>query len=215
MSEHSKPELKISVISDYICPFCFIGHRRLNSLRHEFDLKINWCLVEIHPDTPLEGQPVTLLNYTDDAWNSLLSNLRLLAREENIQLSEYTTCANSRKALLLAEWAKSLGAEYFYPLHERLFEACFVDGLNIGDEQVLRTLAADCDIPNSVISDAWNDPYANGPAESIPQPLLPYLQYAAAIQASSVPTFVIGKEIFTGVVDKKMLLQAAQSLTSG
>lgn len=215
MAEHSKPELKISVISDYICPFCFIGHRRLNKLRDEFDLKINWCLVEIHPDTPLEGQPVTLLDYSADAWNSLVTSLKRLAQEENLTLSEYTTCANSRKALLLAEQAKSLGAEFFYPLHERLFEAYFVEGLNIGDEQVLRTIATECDIPDAVISDAWNIPHANGPADSTPQPLLPYLQYAGAIQASSVPTIVIGKEIFTGVVDKNMLLQAAQNLTSG
>lgn len=214
MSEHSKPELKISVISDYICPFCFIGHRRLNSLREDYDLKINWCLVEIHPDTPVEGQAVTMLNYSNDHWSSLLDNLQRLAREENIQLSDYTTCANSRKALLLAEQAKSLGAEYFYPLHERLFGAYFVDGLNIGDEQVIRDIARACDIPDSVISAAWSDPYANGPPNSVPQALLPYLQYAGTLQARSVPTFVIGKEIFTGVVDKKILHQAASNLAS-
>ena len=103
---------------------------------------------------------------------------------------------------------------FFYPLHERLFEACFVDGLNIGDEQVLRNIATECNIPDAVISDAWSDPCANGPADSTPQPLLPYLQYAGAIQASGVPTFVIGKEVLTGVVDKKMLFQAAWNLTS-
>lgn len=214
MTEHNKPELKVSVISDYICPFCFIGHRRLNSLREDYDLKINWCLVEIHPDTPARGQPVSMLNYSQDVWNSLINNLKRLAEEENIQLSDYTTSANSRKALLLAEQTKSLGAEYFYPLHERLFEAYFIDGLNIGDEQVLRNIAEECGIPDAAMMQAWSDPYADGPADSIPLPLLPYLQYAGAIQASSVPTFVIGKEIFTGVVDKKMLSQAAQNLTS-
>ena len=214
MTVHSKPELKITVISDYICPFCFIGHRRLNSLRDEYNLKINWCLVEIHPDTPVEGQPVAMLNYSEDTWNSLITNLKRLAVEENIQLSDYTISANSRKALLLAEQAKLLGAEYFYPLHDRLFEAYFVDGLNIGDEQVLRDIARQYDIPSSVIAEAWSDPHADGPADTTPQALLPYLQYAGAIQARSVPTFVIGKEVFTGVVDKKMLFQAAHKLTS-
>lgn len=214
MTVHSKPELKLSVISDYICPFCFIGHRRLNSLREEYNLKVNWCLVEIHPDTPVEGQPVAMLNYSEDTWNSLITNLKRLAVEENIQLSDYTVSANSRKALLLAEQTKLLGAEYFYPLHDRLFEAYFVDGLNIGDEQVLRDIARQYDIPNSVIAEAWSDPHADGPAEATPRALLPYLQYAGAIQARSVPTFVIGKEVFTGVVDKKMLFQAAHKLTS-
>ncbi|MCW8956799.1 MAG: DsbA family protein, partial [Gammaproteobacteria bacterium] len=177
MTEHHKPELKISVISDYICPFCFIGHRRLNCLRDDYDLKINWCLVEIHPDTPPGGQPIAMLNYSNDVWSSLVNNLQQLAEEENIQLADYTTCANSRKALLLAEQAKSLGAGYFYPLHERLFAACFIDGLNIGDERVLRNIAEQCNIADSVITEAWNTPHANGPADSTPPTLLPYLQY--------------------------------------
>jgi predicted DsbA family dithiol-disulfide isomerase len=130
MPESSKPVLKISVLSDYICPFCFIGHKRLESLREEYDLKINWCFVEIHPETPAEGQSVKLLDYSDSQWNSLMANLRRLADEEGIKLNEHTMTTNSRQALLLAEEVKSLGAEVFYPLHKRIFEAYFIDGLD-------------------------------------------------------------------------------------
>ena len=204
-----KPELKVSVISDYICPFCFIGHRRLQQLRDDYELKINWCFVEIHPETPAEGQPVSMLNYSDDYWDSLMGNLKRLAREEGIVLSEHTRTTNSRQALLLAEASKSLGAEFFYPLHERLFEAFFVDGLNIGDEKVLRQIAADCNIGDDILKQAWSDPFTHGPADQVPAPLLPYLQYAGAINARSVPTFVFGKELLTGVVEKRILQQAA------
>ena len=204
-----KPELKVSVISDYICPFCFIGHRRLQQLRDDYELKINWCFVEIHPETPAEGQPVSMLNYSDDYWDSLMGNLKRLAREEGIVLSEHTRTTNSRQALLLAEASKSLGAEFFYPLHERLFEAFFVDGLNIGDEKVLRKIAADCNIGEDILQQAWSDPFTHGPADQVPAPLLPYLQYAGAINARSVPTFVFGKELLTGVVEKRILQQAA------
>ena len=212
MTSHQKPELKISVISDYICPFCFIGHRRLNALREDYDLKINWCFVEIHPETPAEGHSVKLLNYSDDYWNSLMHNLERLAREENIQLSELNMTTNSRKALLLAEACKALGADYFYPLHEAIFEAYFVRGENIGDENVLRKLAAEHQIPESVINQAWSDPHTNGPADTVPAPLLRYLQYAGAINATSVPTFVFGKEMLTGVVNLDTLKQAAANL---
>ncbi len=208
----SKPELKISVISDYICPFCFIGHKRLDKLRDAYDLKINWCFVEIHPETPAEGQSVALLNYSKDYWNTLMQNLDRLAKEENIQLAEHTMTTNSRKALLLAEASKSLGADIFYPLHERLFEAYFVEARNIGDEKVLRQIAADCQIPPNIIEQAWSDPFANGPADSVPASLLPYLQYAGAINARSVPTFVFGKEMLTGVVDHQVLLETASHM---
>mgnify|MGYP001821638697 FL=1 len=43
------PELKVTVYSDYICPFCYVGNHRLQRLRDSYELKINWCLLEIHP----------------------------------------------------------------------------------------------------------------------------------------------------------------------
>ncbi len=208
----TKPEIKVSVISDYICPFCFIGHRRLNHLREFYDLKINWCFVEIHPETPTEGQPVAMLNYSSEHWNSLMSNLHRLAEDEGIQLSEHTMTTNSRKALLLAEASKSLGAERFYSIHERLFEAYFVEGLNIGDEQVLRQLASECQIPDFIIQQAWSDPHTHGPEDSVPKPLLTYLQYAGAIQTQSVPTFIFNTEMLTGVVDTVSLKNAAEKM---
>lgn len=38
----TKPELRLTVFSDYICPFCYIGDARINRLREDFDLKVNW-----------------------------------------------------------------------------------------------------------------------------------------------------------------------------
>lgn len=209
MKAHTKPELKVSVISDYICPFCFIGHKRLDALRQDYDLKINWCFVEIHPETPPEGHSVKRLNYSSDHWDKLMSALYKLAEEEGIQLAEQTMTTNSRKALLLAEASKALGADLFYPLHDKLFKAYFIESKNIGDEKVLRQLAEECHIPASTIEKAWSDQYANGPADSIPAPLLRYLQYAGAIKAQSVPTFVFGKRILTGIIERKIMQEAA------
>ncbi len=205
-----KPEVKVSVISDYICPFCFIGHRRLESLRDDYDLKINWCFVEIHPETPAEGQSVKMFNYSEAHWDQLMTNLQRLADEEGISFSPQTTTTNSRKALLLAEASKSLGADKFYPLHNRLFEAFFIDGLNIGDENVLRDIARECDIPDDIIEQAWSDPHSHGPANSVPAPLLAYLQYAGAIQARSVPSYIFGTEMLSGALDRNALHQAAE-----
>ncbi len=206
-----KPELKLSVLSDYICPFCFIGHLRLESLREHYDLKVNWCFIEIHPETPATGQSIKQLNYSQANWDQMLQNLHSLAKEEGVTLCEQTITTNSRKALLLSEACKPLGADVFYPLHQALFEAYFVDGRNIGDEAVLRDIAHAHRIPENIISQAWSDPYTDGPANSVPASLLPYLQYAGAIQAKSVPTFIIGEQILAGVVSRETLLGAAQT----
>lgn len=204
-----KPELKVTVLSDYICPFCFIGHLRLNALRELYDLKVNWCFIEIHPETPTTGQSVKLLNYNKDTWDSMMKNLDGLAKEENITFCEQTITTNSRKALLLSEACKSLGADVFYPLHEQIFHAYFIEGKNIGDEAVLREIARANNISESMVNEAWSDKHADGPADSVPASLLPYLQYAGAIQAKSVPTFIIGEEMLPGVISREKLLTVA------
>jgi len=208
-----KPELKITILSDYICPFCFIGDLRLNVLREIYDVKVNWCFVEIHPETPGAGHSIKMLNYSDEVWDEMSKNLLQLANEEGITLCEQTITTNSRKALLLSEAVKSLGADVFYPLHEQLFSAYFIEGKNIGDEAVLRDIAKQNHIPENVVNQAWSDEFANGPPDSVPAKLLTYLQYAGAIQAKSVPCLIIGDQMLNGVVTRQKLLNAAKKMT--
>ena len=123
----SLPELNVTVYSDYICPFCYVGHHRLKRLRDSYDLKINWCFLEIHPETSAESEPIDSLQYPAEQWQKMLSNLERVALEENIPLAKLSFITNSRDALLLSEAAKQCGRETFYALHESLFSAYFVD----------------------------------------------------------------------------------------
>ncbi len=36
--------------SDHACPFCYLGFLRLERLREQYDLRVNWCMTEIRPD---------------------------------------------------------------------------------------------------------------------------------------------------------------------
>ena len=207
-----KPELRVSVISDYICPFCYIGHKRLEQLRDEYELKIQWCFVEIHPETPPLGQPVEHLGYSASHWQTLMQNLQKLADEDAFTFAEHRFTCNSRKALLLAEASKTLGSDIFYALHNALFDAFFIHSQNIGNETVLRQLAQQHGISDALLDQAWSVDYANGPADQTPKPLLPYLQYAGSIAASSVPTFAMGKNLLTGAVDVATLRDAAKKM---
>lgn len=157
MSSASKPELLATVFSDYICPFCYIGDLRLARLRRDYDLKINWCSVEIHPETPASGMPVSELGYDRQRWTSMMDNLGHLASEEGVELRNHDFTTRSHQALLLAEAAKTAGTDTFYRIHRRLFTAFFEDGLNIGDETVLAGLAAACGVPAELVERAWTD----------------------------------------------------------
>ena len=205
-----KPELKISILCDYIYPFCFIGNLHLGALRDIYTLKINWCFIETHPETLPEGGSVKTLNYANEVWDKIIKELKQLADEEGIKLHKQTIMRNSRKALLLSD-AVNPGRRCFYPcissysLHISLKE-------NIGDETVLRDIAKENNIPENLINQTWSDEYANGPANATPAGLLPYLQYAGYLQAKSVPTFIFDNQVLNGAVSRKKLLQTASQM---
>ncbi len=199
------PELKVTVFSDYICPFCYVGHHRLMRLRDEYDLKINWRFIEIHPETSADGEPVASLEYPSEQWNQLMQNLEAVAKEEGIAMAKHTFTTNSRDALLLSEAAKQQGREKFYDLHEKLFKAFFVDSRNIGDRNILRELAADSDIDNELIESAWQD-------KKYQQNILSNYNEARRHEIQAVPSFIIGDRKLTGVVTEDVMRSAASDV---
>ena len=205
MAACSRPVLLGTVFSDYICPFCYVGDLRLERLREHYDLKINWCLVEIHPETPAGGMPVARLGYDETQWRQMMTNLDRLADEEGVSLAEHDFTTNSRKALLLAEAAKEAGSEVFYRLHRRLFEAFFVDGLNIGDETVLTGLASECGVPRDIVQRAWTD-------ERYAAKLQQYLAAAAQYRVRATPTvFFDEQHRLDGALPFEAFLAAAKA----
>jgi len=199
------PELKVTVYSDYICPFCYVGHHRLQRLRDTYDLKINWCFLEIHPETPSEGDTIDSLNYPSEQWQKMMANLERVAEEENIPLAKLNFICNSKDALLLSEAAKTCGAKAFYALHEKLFHAYFVDSKNIADRNLLRELALSCEIDDKTIKSAWDD-------EKYQRRLQENFDSAHQHNIQSVPSFVFGEKVLTGVVSETGFRKAASEL---
>ena len=187
MAVDTKPELLATVFTDYICPFCYVGDVRLDRLREDYDLKINWCFLEIHPETPPEGMDASCLGYSDPKWQQMMDNLSRLAGEEGISFRPQTFTTNSRKALLLAEAAKEDGADVFYALHRRLFEAFFTEGLNIGEQAVLEQLARESGVSEAVLVRAWTD-------EQYPQRLEQYLAAAHELEVTATPTIFFSEQ---------------------
>jgi predicted DsbA family dithiol-disulfide isomerase len=199
-----KPRLQLAVLSDYICPFCYIGYLRLEKLRQHYDLAVNWVLVEIHPDNPADGKPVGELGYAPQQLDRLLGELNEMARAEGVELSPHTFTTNSHQALLLAEASKQHGADAFYRLHRRLFESFLVEGQNIGDNRVLRTLAEECGVAQETVEKAWHD-------AAYEQRLRHNLAAAIRSGATGTPTFFIGEQRLTGAVPVAALMAAAQA----
>jgi len=196
-------ELKVTVFCDYICPFCYVGYHRLKRLRDEYDLKINWRFVEIHPETSSSGEPIASLQYPSDQWRQMMQGLNRLAQQEDIVMREHDFTTNSQDALLLAEAAKEQGRDKFYRLHENLFSAFFVDGKNIGDREVLRELASNNGISDELVESAWND-------QKYRQRLISNYHVARKLEIQAVPSFLFGEHKLTGVASETAMRSAAR-----
>ncbi|OBS10121.1 DsbA family oxidoreductase [Acidihalobacter prosperus] len=207
-ADGGRPLIQVGVFLDYVCPFCHIGSARLLRLGERFDLRVNWMFIELRPETPPEGQGLDTLPYSEAEFEVMNRSLAELAAEEGLALARDRRLANSHRALLLAEAAKSLGREPFYRLHRRLFESHFARARNIGDESVLRDIVAACGLPDSLPDQAWSDP-------SLETRLAHYRQIAARHAISSVPTYIFGDRVLSGVQPFEAFEDAARSISSG
>ncbi len=139
MSERYTETLHLTVVSDYICPWCYIGISRVDRLAAEYDVAVEWVPFELRPGLPPEGISFDRLRgqgrYTED----YLVYVRDLAADAGIEMRERSFIPNSRPALEAAEWARD--NDCFETLHRALFHAYFEDGLDIGSRDVLQRVA--------------------------------------------------------------------------
>ena len=198
-----KPALNITVFSDYICPFCYIGYARVEKLREHFELQVSWLPFEIHPDNPPQGRPVSELGYPPEQWNRMMANLEAMAKEEGLALAPRTFTTNSHQALLLAEAVKEQADGAFSRLHQRLFEAYFRDRENIGDPEVLSVLATASGVTPDIVSKAWSDPVYE-------RRLRGHTVRAMQIGLQGVPAFIIGSHVLAGALPTEALVRAAR-----
>jgi predicted DsbA family dithiol-disulfide isomerase len=136
--------LAITAYSDYVCPWCYIGWRRIEALRREFPVDVVWRPFELHPETPKSGVVARQAFGDSPRAAAIGRNIEQLAAESGIAIRMPRLIANSHLALEAAEFAREHGA--LEPYHAALFEAYFRDGRDLGDAGVLCDIASSCGI---------------------------------------------------------------------
>jgi predicted DsbA family dithiol-disulfide isomerase len=101
---------------------------------------VEWRGVEIHPETPPEGRPLSELFRSDDI-NHMMKHVRTMGTQFGIAFADHTLLSNSRLALQAAEFAREQGK--FHEFHSSLFSSYFSQGLDIGSLDVLSQLSTD------------------------------------------------------------------------
>lgn len=123
--------MNVTVYYDYICPYCYLGTKRILELSKEFDLTIEWKGIEIHPEFPPQGQKRSKTLKS----KSFAKTVYSMAKEDNIEIKLPGFATNSRLALEASEFAKGKGK--FPEFHMAIYEAYFLEGRNIGDIEIV------------------------------------------------------------------------------
>ncbi len=201
-----RTRLDVIVYTDYVCPFCYVGDRRVRRLAEQFDVNITWRPVEIHPETPPTGMPLEDLGYPPDVWEKMMMHLGNMAAEEGIPMAERSFTTNSHDALLLAEASRSYGDEVAELVHEGLFFSFFTEAKNIGDRTVLAEIAVGAGMRPEDFDDAMVNPQYE-------ERLRENFVAARRHGVTGVPTFVINDQVVRGAVTLTSLLQVAEELS--
>ena len=185
--------LGIIVYSDYVCPWCYIGHERIERLAREHPVAIEWRPFELHPETPRDGARLTGRLGSSERARAWSRNILALAAESNIPMAMPQVIANSHRALEAAEFARTTGA--FNAMHRALFAAYFEHGRDIGDIDVLCEIARECGVDDQRLRQALAD-------ETFAAEIDRITNEARANEVLSTPTFIFeGGFRMTGAQD--------------
>jgi predicted DsbA family dithiol-disulfide isomerase len=187
-----RTRLSIEVVHDLVCPWCFLGLRRLSrTLRRRPDLlfDIIWRPFLLNPDMPRAG--MSRADYVvrkfggEERARRLYTSIADIGRAEGLlfRFDRIRRTPSSVDAHRLVRWAIRFGRST--EVVEALFSAYFTDGRDIGDPQVLVAVAVACGLDGA---DA--QAFLRGDAETD-------LVHAENLRAhrlgiNGVPCFVVG-----------------------
>ena len=119
---------------------------RIEKLKEDFDIAIQWVEFPLHPETPEEGRSFEdLFRVSPLEMAAKRARLKQAAKEFGLPLADRKNTYNSRRAQELGKWAeaKHLGDAF----RQAVLHAYFVDGRNIAKISVLTELAASVGLP--------------------------------------------------------------------
>ena len=144
----------IDVISDVVCPWCYIGRRRLGTALARFGAEapgvrplVSWHPFQLNPDLPREGidRQLYLAKKFGGSRSAAEIYARVLAAGKSVGIDfafeKITRQPNTLDAHRLISWAQAQGSAE--EVVERLFRAYFLEGRFIGDRGVLAEVAGE------------------------------------------------------------------------
>jgi len=215
MTEQTR--IAIDVVSDVVCPWCFIGRQRLGkalaSLPH-IAADVHWRPFQLDGTIPREGKDrraYMLAKFgSEERLKQIHANITPLGAAEGItfDFEAITVAPNTLDAHRVIRWASTGGGGVQDRLVGELFSRYFERGENVGDAAVLIEAAAASGMDASLVETLL-------PTDADREEVATEVSTASRMGITGVPCFLLaGKYAVMGAQDAETLAQAISEVAA-
>jgi predicted DsbA family dithiol-disulfide isomerase len=190
----AKLDIRIDVVSDVVCPWCYVGSKRLEAALAglpDVVAEVHWRPFQLDPTIPAEG--MDRKTYMRNKFGN--DDARLKAMHDRLiestldagipfAFDRIKVAANTLDAHRLIRWAGGQGPAVQDKVVRALFKANFEDGRNIGDHAVLTEIAAGAGMDVAVVT-------ALLPTDADRQAVRDEITQAQRMGVTGVPCFLL------------------------
>jgi predicted DsbA family dithiol-disulfide isomerase len=205
-------KMQIEIWSDVVCPFCYIGKRKLEQaleqFQHKSQVEITWKSFQLDPDAPTDGGDYLQYLSSRKGWSleqtrQLTQQVTQMAANAGLEYHlEKAITANSFDAHRMAHLASKNGMGD--NASEALFKAHFMEGKNIADHKTLEAIGVAIGLNGEEVKQLLE---GNRFSEEVQKDI----DEARKLQISGVPFFVIDRKYaISGAQDAAIFLQTLE-----
>lgn len=213
----SRTPVTVDVVSDVVCPWCYIGQKRLQhavAALPEIDVEIRWRPYQLDPTIPTEGKDRRRYMIdkfgSEERINQIHERIEALGRAEGIDFAfdRIMIAPNTLDAHRVIRWAGGVDAGTQDRLVQRLFALNFEEGGNVGDPEVLATAAGRAGMDEALVRTLL-------PTDADRREVTEEIGTAARMGITGVPCFILaGKYAVMGAQETETLVDTLRKVAA-
>ena len=207
--------MQIDIVSDTVCPWCYVGKHRLEralALRPDIAFDVRWRAFRLDPTVPKEGydrREYMRAKFGDSPQAREMQNaLKAAGDSEGIAFAfdRIERRPDTLDSHCLIRWAGSAGLQN--EIVERIFEAYFEEGRDIGNSDVLVEIASEGGMDSALVADLFEQGADRELVEREDA-------LAHRMGISGVPSFIFqNKYVISGAHDPEQLVRVIDTVAA-
>ena len=196
--------LKLTIYSDYVCPWCYVGQGAVQKLSQNYPLEVTWMPFYLRPDTPPEG--MELPAHVKAHMKGMQTHLVQMANAAGLRMIFPDRIPNTRLAHEATEYARQKGKANEF--HQAVFDCYYGQGEDISRWEVLQQAAKEA----SLDADEMREQVEQGKFTAL---VSEQVRQAAELGVDGVPTYILNdRYAIVGAQPYEVFEQAIQQLAN-